>query len=111
MDVSLFVDGKTGKLVEISGSHPRLGEWRHVAFRPWPLPSESPRLSGSTYRAVAEARAALAALDSTSRRLPNPTLLRLPTLRREAQATASLEGTHAPLADVYAADQDAQQSP
>ena len=111
MDVSLFVDGKTGDLVEISGSDPRLGEWRHVAFRPWPLPPECPQLSGSTYRAVADARAALAALDSTSRRLPNPTLLRLPTLRREAQATASLEGTYAPLADVYAADQDAQQSP
>lgn len=111
MDVSLFVDDKTGDLVEISGSDTRRGGWRHVAFRPRPLPSESPQLSGSTYRAVADARAALAALDSTSRRLPNPTLLRMPTLRREAQATASLEGTFAPLADVYAADQDAQQSP
>lgn len=111
MEVSLFVDDKTGALVEISGSDPKFGDWRHVAFRPWPLSSESPQLSGSTYRAVADARAALAALDSTSRRLPNPTLLRMPTLRREAQATASLEGTYAPLADVYSADQDAQQSP
>lgn len=107
----MFLDDKTGDLVEISGYEPRHGKWRHVAFRPWPLPSESPRLSGSTYRAVADARAALAALDSTSRRLPSPTLLRVPTMRREAQATASLEGTYAPLADVYAADQEAQQSP
>lgn len=111
MDVSLFVDGKTGDLIEISGSDPRRGAWRHVAFRPWPLPSASPSLTGTAYRAVADARAALAALDSTSRRLPDPTLLRIPTLRREAQATASLEGTYAPLADVYAADPDAEQSP
>jgi Fic family protein len=56
--------------------------------------------------AVANARAALAALDSTSRQLPNPTLLRLPTLRREAQSTSALEGTYAPLADVLTADED-----
>ncbi|HKP07495.1 MAG TPA: Fic/DOC family N-terminal domain-containing protein [Microbacterium sp.] len=65
-----------------------------------------PLLEPSTYMAVANARAALAALDSTSRQLPNPTLLRLPTLRREAQSTSALEGTYAPLADVLTADED-----
>ena len=45
-------------------------------------------------------------LDSTAQRLPNPTLLRNPTLRTEAQSTSALEGTYAPLADVLAADDD-----
>ncbi|MFV0533167.1 MAG: Fic family protein [Cumulibacter sp.] len=60
----------------------------------------------TTFLKVGEARAALAALDSTARYLPNPTLLRLPTLRREAQSTSALEGTYAPLADVLTADED-----
>jgi Fic family protein len=60
--------------------------------------------------AVADARAALAALDNTARQLPNPTLLRLPTLRREAQSTSALEGTYAPLADVLIADEEAPQT-
>ena len=37
-----------------------------VAFLPDPLPTVAPGLSGKTYRAVANARAALAALDGTS---------------------------------------------
>lgn len=50
-------------------------------------------LTGATYRAVADARAALAALDSTSRRLPNPRLFRRPALQAEAQSTSALEPT------------------
>lgn len=56
--------------------------------------------------AVADARASLAALDATARQLPNPGLLRLPTLRREAQSTSALEGTFAPLAEVLTADEE-----
>ncbi len=92
--------------VEISGHDPRKGPWTHRAFRPAPLPRQSPLLQGSTYLAIADSRAALAALDSTARRLPNPTLLRRPTLRREAQATSALEGTYAPLSDVLTADEE-----
>jgi Fic family protein len=61
--------------------------------------------------AIGNARAALAALDSTARQLPNPTLLRLPTLQREAQSTSALEGTYAPLAEVLVADEDEPASP
>ncbi|HJQ45686.1 MAG TPA: Fic/DOC family N-terminal domain-containing protein [Amycolatopsis sp.] len=82
-----------------------------MAFVPDPLPSESPVLSGATYRAVADARAALAALDSTARRLPNPRLFRRPSLRAEAQSTSALEGTYAPLAEVLTADEERPQSP
>lgn len=81
-----------------------------MAFLPDPLPAESPILSGSTYRAVADARAALAALDSTARRLPNPRLFRHPSLRAEAQSTSALEGTYAPLAEVLTADAERPQS-
>lgn len=81
-----------------------------MAFVPNPLPVESPVFSGATYRAVADARAALAALDSTARRLPNPRLFRRPSLRAEAQSTSALEGTYAPLAEVLTADEERPQS-
>ena len=102
----MFVNGAPGTLVPIRGTDPTLGAWEHRAFLPDPLPTTMPLLEPSTHMAVANARAALAALDSTSRQLPNPTLLRLPTLRREAQSTSALEGTYAPLADVLTADED-----
>lgn len=102
----MFGKDSTGSLVPISGTDPVLGAWEHRAFLPDPLPAEMPPLSPATYMAVADARAALAALDSTARQLPNPALLRLPTLRREAQSTSALEGTYAPLSDVLVADED-----
>jgi Fic family protein len=52
------------------------------------------------------ARAALGALDSTARQLPNPQLLRRPALLREAQSTSALEGTYAPLSEVFTAADD-----
>jgi len=110
VDLALFGNDKTGDLVDIVGTDLVGGSWRHQAFRPHPLPLASPVLSNTTHMVVANARAALGALDSTARRLPNPTLLRLPTLRSEAQATSALEGTYAPLAEVYAADEDAPDS-
>ena len=99
-----------GELVEITGSDPYLGDWRHRAFVPVPLGPDEPVLAGSTYRAVAAAGRALAALDATARRLPNPYLPRTPSLRREAQSTSALEGTYAPLEEVLTADADAPTS-
>lgn len=103
----MFGSASPGTLVPISGTDPVLGAWHHRAFQPDPLPNDMPPLSSAAYMSVADARAALAALDSTARQLPNPTLLRLPTLRREAQSTSALEGTYAPLTDVLTADEDA----
>ena len=103
----MFVkDRMTGALVSISDLDPSRGSWTHSAFLPDPLPLTSPALSGKTYRTVANARAALAALDSTARQLPNPRLLRRPTLRFEAQSTSALEGTYEPLAKVLTAGDD-----
>ena len=96
----------TGLLVPISGHDPRYGPWEHVAFVARPLPPETPRLGVATFNAVARARAALAALNSSARQLPNPALLRRPALRREAQSTSALEGTYAPLQAVLAADEE-----
>lgn len=107
MDLNMFKNPSMGELVEISGSDPIRGAWRHQAFVPAPLGSEEPPLSGATYRAVAAAGRALAALDATARQLPNPYLLRTPSLRREAQSTSALEGTYAPLEQVLTATEDA----
>lgn len=106
VDLTLFQNPAMGELVPLRGSDPLLGEWEHRAFVPAALPDERPTLSGATYLAVADARAALAALDSTARLLPNPRLLRLPSLRLEAQSTSELEGTYAPIADVLTADEE-----
>src|SRR5690242_2859835 len=106
VDLSLFAEGAPGALVPINGTDPRHGEWTHYAFVPHPLPRESPILSPATYRVVANARAALAALDSTASRLPNPSLFRRPSLQAEAQSTSALEGTYAPLAEVLIADEE-----
>ena len=111
MDVQLFRKAPFGKLVPITGSLPGGYAWDHWAFLPDPLGDESPELSGRAYRHVGEARAALAALDSTAQRLPNPKLFRSSTLRLEAQSTAALEGTYEPLARVLAADSDDVQDP
>lgn len=107
----MFVSGIGGDLVDIDGVDPERGEWRHKAFVPEPLPDAMPNLAPKTFLSISEARAALAALDSTARQLPNPTLLRLPTLRREAQSTSALEGTYAPLADVLIADDESPSTP
>lgn len=100
----MFGVNRTGELVPISGTDPHRGPWTHRAFVPAPLPFTAPDLKGRTYRAVADARAALAALDSTARHLPNPRLLRRSTLRLEAQSTSALEGTYEPIDRVLVAD-------
>lgn len=106
MRASDFERSPTGVLVPITGTDPRYGPWEHMAFVADPLPVETPDLTVATFNAVARARAALAALNSSARRLPNPALLRRPALRREAQSTSALEGTYAPLDAVLAADDD-----
>lgn len=104
MDLSQFSSNSTGELITIRDSDPTHGDWDHKAFLPNPLPDAMPNLSPPTIMALANSRAALAALDNTARQLPNPQLLRQPTLRTEAQSTSALEGTYAPLPEVITAD-------
>jgi cell filamentation protein, protein adenylyltransferase len=105
MDLERFGPNLSGILVPIAGTDRTFGEWTHKAFVPNPLPNEMPSLTNRTFMRIADARAALAALDSTAMQLDNPRLLRQPTLRREAQSTSALEGTYAPLSDVLTADE------
>lgn len=107
----MFQKSAFGDLVPIAGSTPAGTPWSHKAFLPQPLDQFTPTLDGPTYLCVGNARAALAALDATAARLPNPRLFRTSTLRLEAQSTAALEGTYEPLAKVLAADSDDVQDP
>ncbi|SDU22671.1 Fic family protein [Jiangella alkaliphila] len=108
MDRDRFSKSPIGSLVPIHGTDGRTGaEYDHVAFVPDPLADE-PVLDNLTWRAVSAANRALGALDQAGRQVPEPALLRRPTLRREAQSTSALEGTFAPLAAVLEADDDDQ---
>lgn len=104
MDISAFQASPAGDLTWISGYDALLGRsYEHFAFVPHPLPSSVP-LSELTYKLVSEAERAVGRLDAAVTRLPNPSLLGRPALRREAVSTSALEGTYAPLSEVLEAD-------
>ena len=104
MQVDRFAASPVGRLERIRGTDGRTGrEYDHFAFIPDAL-GQDPELSGATWRAVSRAGHALGRLLQAGRQVPEPGLLRRPTLRREAQSTSALEGTFAPLEDVLAAD-------
>lgn len=107
MDVDRLDASPIGRLVPIDAPDPVTRELvAGQAYLPDPLP-DSLTLSTATWNRVNAATAALARLDGAARLVPNPALLRRPTLRREAQSTSALEGTYAPFADVLAADREA----
>lgn len=110
MDVERLARSPVGDLIPITAPDPLTHERVDGhAYLPHPLP-KAIELSTSTWTKVNAATAALARLDGAARLIPNPTLLRRPTLRREAQSTSALEGTHAPFAEVLAADREDPQS-
>jgi Fic family protein len=77
--------------------------YEHEAFVPSPLPREL-GLSQDTWALVAEATEALGRLDGAANRLPNPYLLVRPALTKEAVSTSALEGTYAPIEEVFQAE-------
>ena len=92
-----------GQLVPFLGPDPATQEVvEGLAFLPDDLPRDL-TLSTSAWTQVNDATAALARLDGAARLIPEPGLLRQPTLRREAQSTSALEGTFAPFVEVMAA--------
>lgn len=104
MDTEALDTSPVGKLVPIVGPDPATHEMVDgQAFLPDPLPREMD-LSTATWTTINDATAALARLDGAARLIPTPSLLRRPTLRREAQSTSALEGTYAPFTEVLAAD-------
>lgn len=106
MDIATLEQSPIGSLIPIFGPDPATHEMvEGKAFLPEPLPRELV-LSTETWNVVISATAALARLDGAARLIPEPSLLRRPTLRREAQSTSALEGTYAPFAEVLAAEGD-----
>jgi len=100
-----------GRLVPITGTTARTGAaYNSFAYLPDPLPA-SVDLSPATWTLVAAAEAAVARLDQAASQVAVPALLRVPTIRREAQSTTALEGTYAPLEDVLGPDGQDRQTP
>lgn len=104
MDLDALRSSPIGSLVPISGTDGRSGRsYEYWAYLADPLPRDVV-LAGSTWTTVAAAEAALGRLDEAARQVPEPSLLRRPSLRREAQSTSALEGTFAPLQEVLESD-------
>ncbi|MDN3240340.1 Fic family protein [Glycomyces tritici] len=110
MELDVFSQSPTGHLTPIAGTDRRTGRpFRHMAYIPRPLDS-AVNLQQATWQAVARANLALGRLDQASLQVPNPALLRRPTLRREAQSTSALEGTFAPLERVLSEVDEADET-
>src|SRR3954452_3844839 len=112
MDIATLERSPVGSLIPIVGPDPATHEMvEGKAFLPDPLPQEFV-LSTETWNVVNSATAAWARRAGAARLIPQPSLLRRPTLRREAQSTSALEGTYAPFTDVLASEgKDWQQLP
>lgn len=104
MDIPAIEQSPIGELVPIIGTDGRNGEhFDAVAYLAAPLPS-TVELSAATWTAVVQAETSLARLDQAAQQVPQPSLLRQPALRREAQSTSALEGTFAPYQQVLESD-------
>jgi len=106
MDVAKFTASEMGEVSRFKGVHPRSGiEYDHFAFKAANLRS-SYDLAPSTYKVTAEAAGQLGALGQSLKALPNPKILIRPSIIREAQSTSALEGTYAPLLDIFQGEID-----
>ena len=104
MDLESLQSSPIGTLVPIKGIDGVTGKrYDHFAFLPDPLP-RAVELASATWTRVAAAEAALGRLDQAAQQVPEPSLLRRPALRREAQSTSALEGTFAPFETVLASE-------
>jgi Fic family protein len=98
MDVDRFRDSPVGHLEPIQGVH--LGvSFSHFAFVPDKAP-DGFELGPATLNALSDAADAVGRLDGAGRKLPTPSLLVRPTIRREAVSTSALEGTYTTLPEV-----------
>ncbi|PZG10632.1 Fic family protein [Micromonospora craterilacus] len=103
MDLEALRASPLGRLVPISGTDPRVGNWTYFAFEPAPLPVE-PELTLRAVNAASKAAMAVVRLDEALFQLPNPGLLVRPFVRREAVSTSALEGTYAAFDEVLEAE-------
>jgi Fic family protein len=96
MERSRYRAPKWGRVISTGGRH------GYDTFVPAALP-RTLDLTLDTVYVMSEADAALGRLAGAGRLLPDPHLLVTPYLRREALASARIEGTQATLSDVFAA--------
>jgi Fic family protein len=96
MDRTRYRAPTWGRVVSTGGRH------AYDTFVPAALP-RTLDLTLDTVYALSEADAALGRLAGAGRLLPDPTILVMPYVRREALASARIEGTQATLSDVFAA--------
>ncbi len=97
MEIDGYRESPFGRARRTPGPH------GYVAYFPAPIPREV-SISSENLLRIADAEAALGRLAGAGRLLPNPHLLVGPYLRREAVASARIEGTQASLVDVYDAE-------
>lgn len=97
MELNEYVSSIFGEPRQIGRSHP------YVAYAPRPIP-RTLEISASNTIALGEAEAALGRLAGVGRLLPDPDLLVVPYLRREALSSARIEGTQATLLEVLDAE-------
>ncbi len=101
MDADRHPDTRFGR-VRRAGGKPG-----YLAYFPRPIPRQVP-ISQPNLLRMADAEAALGRLAGAGRLLPHPHLLAGPYLRREAVASARIEGTQASLLDVFDAEASGQ---
>ncbi|KSV17234.1 cell division protein Fic [Dehalococcoides mccartyi] len=91
MDISLFQNSSSGRLVRATG-----GYW---AFVPNPLP---PKLewNDALVSLISRADIAVGTLSGLGENLPNPHLLIYPFIRKEAVLSSRIEGTQSSLSDL-----------
>lgn len=107
VDLEILRNSPVGHLTPIHGTDGRTRRtYQHMAFVPERLRDDI-AVQAKTWKEISRANRALGRLDQASLQIPNPALLRRPTLRREAQSTSALEGTFAPLEQVLS-DGEAQ---
>ena len=97
MDASRYADTAFGAARGTGGRH------GYTAFFPHTIPRQL-AISPENVLRLADAEAALGRLAGAARLLPDPHLLVRPYLRREAVASARIEGTQATLLDVFDAE-------
>lgn len=101
MDSAQYSDTLFGRARRTGGRH------GYIAYFPRPIPRHVP-ISNEHLLRISDAEAALGRLAGAGRLLPDPHLLVRPYLRREAVASARIEGTQASLLDVFDAEASGQ---
>ena len=92
MDINNFKSTRTGKVIKTDRDY--------SAFIPHPLPPEI-KYSTESINLLAEANRHLGNLNGVGALLPNPNLLIVPYMRREAVLSSKIEGTQTSLSDLF----------